>query len=838
MVFFLFFNGCTHQGLVQLQPEVQTVTVSLAGLSNNFAFCGNVDSLVSQALASQFGIDVSQYAHRVHLLPSLSICGRVAASIGSPPGLGGWSVFANAISCDSVDGVLHGLLRQFGLGSSDALAADGTTVLSHGDGACMMGRVPTAEGVHRRMLNAVQLFRTGALDSARVLRASTVPAVVRLYATTYPNRATESVTMLVDLALDYFASYRPQSDPGFDRQANFSQNSADGNPLSVPSYTGRVLIHRRISDGTTQLVTSLGVNDQFDSRGIIFINVFSVDRYSAVLLIQSPSIPGPLPAAAIPSSGSAFVDALAADTAMQSSVNGRSATSSYNDSPFLNLGVNPGSNGGASDNDPYVYVRMRVPLPRFARITQANLLLEASSRQTVASNGALYLEVSYDAADSSAALTPGSNLFARSWSALRSSVLVNSTQFWHDEIALDVSQLLQQVVERNGWLPNQFVTFRIRNDPLRPVQTTPGSRAVYAGDSCGGGGANYPGGAYPCGPRLSVSYVARSTSTGNIFPTSAIPTLTVPLTNVHTASDGLTNLLTETGPAPSHVVQTYVFTPLNGVVTATLFVRARTSGPETFQVQVSRSGLSNDFRTVLTFSNAADGVDFSAKSIVLDNPTLQIGGPSMFVRIQDNQASTAGASSIEVDQLVLLATFYNVDCIVSAPSAFSRCPVCQANPQQCATRQVVSQAQGTGTACPSLQVCQPCVPSACPTLRGSVTITALVSVDSQQQWKAVQTSDVNSVDLYNIPGIPGARIGVAGKALTTPGSSLPLGFWVSQGFSTVAGAGQCTVKQIVLTCPSGDAVANGVVGGQLACINGLIPGPTTPAQATFTVECA
>jgi hypothetical protein len=116
------------------------------------------------------------------------------------------------------------------------------------------------------------------------------------------------------------------------------------------------------------------------------------------------------------------------------------------------------------------------------------LLLEASSHQAASD---LYLEVAVESVDNSAPLTVGSNLYVRNWSTLRSRALVSSTLFYHDEISLDVTLLLQQIVERNLWNGNQFVTFRIRNDPLRPVQSSPGSRVVYSGLSCG---ANYGGG--------------------------------------------------------------------------------------------------------------------------------------------------------------------------------------------------------------------------------------------------------------------------------------------------------------------------------------------------------
>jgi hypothetical protein len=345
-------------GLVSLQPTAQVATISVAGLANNFNFCGNIDYLVTQAL----GVSSSQYDHRIHLLASTSICGRIASSVGSPPNLGGWSVYANAVSCDSVDGVLHGLFRQFGLRSSDAVAPD-NSVLSYGDGACMLGRVPTAEGVHRRSLNAVQLLTVGALSQSRVVKAVITPSVVQLYSPTYPFRS-ENVTQLIDMSLNFFASYRAVSDPTVDRQANFSQASSDGNPLGVSSYSGTVLIHRRMGDGSIRLLAALKDGQSYSSLGVINLQVFSHDRYSATVLMQFPSPPSvPLPAA-LPSSYSVYTDVLPGDTAMQSSAGGRNPLQSYSDATLLNLGVN------GADSDPYVYIRLPLAIPRFSKISQ------------------------------------------------------------------------------------------------------------------------------------------------------------------------------------------------------------------------------------------------------------------------------------------------------------------------------------------------------------------------------------------------------------------------------------------------------------------------------------
>jgi hypothetical protein len=136
----------------------------------------------------------------------------------------------------------------------------------------------------------------------------------------------------------------------------------------------------------------------------------------------------------------------------------------------------------------------------------------------------------------------------------------------------------------------------------------------------------------------------------------------------------------------------YTLSPLVGVGSATLFVRARVTGAETFQVQISRTGTS--FSTVLTFSSA-DGAGFTTKSFNIAT-IATIAGPSLQVRIQDNQGSSATASSIEIDELDLFVTYYNVDCIVSAPGPFGRCPpACPGSvAQQCSTRTIVSPQQG------------------------------------------------------------------------------------------------------------------------------------------------
>ena len=96
---------------------------------------------------------------------------------------------------------------------------------------------------------------------------------------------------------------------------------------------------------------------------------------------------------------------------------------------------------------------------------------------------------------------------------------------------------------------------------------------------------------------------------------------------------------------------------------------------------------------------------------------------------------------------------------------------------------------------------------------------------------------MNIVDLYSIPGLTNAQIGIAGKALTLPASRLPGGFWISNNFNNEPGVTQCEVQAIEMTCPSGDPFFNGIFAGSIECRNGQIPGPTTPATATFYIGC-
>ena len=559
-----YVASLSNGNIVLSLAPIASVAIDISALPNSFDHCGLIDSLVTQAR----GVNPADYPQRIHLLSFSSICGRVASTLGSAPGLGGWSVYSDAAGCESVDAVAHGLLHQFGLQSSDAFSEAQNTLYSHGDGACMLGRTPVAEGVQRRSLNALQLYLWGALPASRVLAAGLNPNIRLLYSASYPGP--EPVVQLIDLALGYFIAYRSASDPGIDRQANFAQAAPSGNPLGLPSYTGRVLIYRRSADQRAILMGSMGLNDRATPGGVITVQVAFLDRYFAQLMISLPSPPLPPAPAPIPDAGRAFVDALPADTAMQSSYL-HSAQQSYNDGPLLNLGVN------GNDFDPNVFVRLAVPLPRGVQIATAELLLETNSRQLQATSGTLLLEVSAEQTDNSSPLFPGSNLLTRDWGTVRSIVTVSASQYWHDEVVLDVSQLLQQVVGRAGWSPNQFVTFRIHTSG----GASSANRVVYAGDDCGAN--NGGGGAYPCGPRLQVVYV----QAGAALPSTTTTKATVGLsTTAATAATTTTTTTTRTSTttattatsAPTSTTSTRTSTTTaTSAPTSTTSTRTRTS---------------------------------------------------------------------------------------------------------------------------------------------------------------------------------------------------------------------------------------------------------------------
>ena len=286
---------------------------------------------------------------------------------------------------------------------------------------------------------------------------------------------------------------------------------------------------------------------------------------------------------------------------------------------------------------------------------------------------------------------------------------VTESLYMHDELSIDVSTLLQYIVSRNQWQPNNFVTIRIRNVPLRRIIS--GTRYFYAGDRCG---SEYKGGEYPCGPRLNVGYVARSFSVGTVFPSLYSPSLPEPLSNVFSV-DGQYHTLIETGTGTPHLTtQYYTFTNVNGVRNGTLFVNARTSGPETFQVQVL---VGVTWSTLIVFGSSNNG-GFTTQSVAI--PEAAVAGPLLQVRIQDAQSSSASASSILINLVSASLASANVDCVVSEFGPFSRCSPCQSNPQQCRTRQVVVAALGSGAACPALTDCSSCVPPPVPSASSKV----------------------------------------------------------------------------------------------------------------------
>ena len=810
---------------VTLQVEFRNVVIDLAGLPNgnlpgSFDFCAEVDWRIRQALIAD-GVAVDTFDHRVNQFSSTATpCGRYAAQLGSPSAVGSFTHYGDLTGCQNVNAVLNGLLRNFGLERSDAMQS-ATNILPGGDFSDPLGRTPSNAGWQRRGLNAAQQVRWGVWAESEIALGTFAPQIVTLHSTYYPGPDT-GVFRTLDLSNGYYASYRSASDPLVDRMANVAVTLFQGEP-NPGSFVGKTVIHRLMSDGTTRFVNSI-VNGESYSNGVLSITQRDSTRYRVAIGVQGANLDFPLFPALTPTAGVFHGETIPTDTSTQTSNGGANPLQSNNALPVLALGLL------GTDQDPVHYVRVQLEVPRFSVITDAKLQLQATSRQTVGDRGALRLEVAVEAVGNSGSLTQGSNLFPRSWSSLRQTFVVDTDQYQHDVIELPINELLQSIVDRDDFTVGSFVSFRIRNDPNQGIQTEPATREVYSGDLCG---PNYGGGSTPCGPRVVVNYVARTTSPVCSSPSINSPAAAEPLSNVNNPNDGLTLTISESG-SPAHAAMLFIWTPANGVASATLTMQARVVGTESFEVQYARSD--GNFITIRQLNFSPSDTALTSRSASL--PVSAFTQGALTIRIRDRQTGSNAASSIIIDHLQLCAQTFNVDCILSSPGLFSRCPPCDANPQSCAPLAVISQPLGNGAACGSLETCQACTPTgACPLLSRTLTVTALVSLDSQQQWKTTQTGDLSSVDLYDIPGMAPARIGIAGKALSTPGTTLPGGFWVSDGFNLVPGTSQCVVVDAQLTCPSGDPLVNAGFQGSMECKNGQIPGPTTPATTTFTIEC-
>lgn len=193
---------------ITIAPSFATIT-----LSNTSGSCMDLYTAARNAAAGGTAAD-----HIVLILPNANTaCGALSFTSGCATG----ACFVATSTCDTIDRIAHGLLRNLGLGSSDA--ADGSY---GGDRACMLGRADGAEGLHRRGINGAHYTRLGLVNATQLADSVATNLVLgALY--------TSGASVVRLSPSNVYLSFRALSHPGVDRQGVFCCFCRVRSPLLV-----------------------------------------------------------------------------------------------------------------------------------------------------------------------------------------------------------------------------------------------------------------------------------------------------------------------------------------------------------------------------------------------------------------------------------------------------------------------------------------------------------------------------------------------------------------------------------------------------------------------------
>jgi hypothetical protein len=181
--------------------------------------------------------DITLYDHDVYLGPQGWGCGLGQGTLG--PSDRAFVALDSRLSL-AISGAIHELGHNIGFEHSNARY--GTTFQEYGDKSCHMGFSSTQEYQIRKGFNVVQLLRWGVVGASETVVVAGTSSNVgsRLYATYY-STSTANLPRVFRLGTsNYYLAYRSTRHEGVDHQADRSSHS---DAASVPTYTGRVLVH-------------------------------------------------------------------------------------------------------------------------------------------------------------------------------------------------------------------------------------------------------------------------------------------------------------------------------------------------------------------------------------------------------------------------------------------------------------------------------------------------------------------------------------------------------------------------------------------------------------------
>ncbi len=487
----------------------QNIDIFAISIPNTATSCSGWGSLSRSAFQAAGGGASGAYDSYIWVMPSgvvLTGCSTIDAGTSGVaiaalgPCAGGCDNFV--FGSPYINTYIYVIGRNKGLSRSHAS-------LVFGDLTCQMGSTLTELGSQRRGFNALKLNQLGLISVVPSPSGATSFSQFLSAVYVYEFAVAGSVKLMKLEGTNIFISYRSPRDVSFwfllsylfalpisllslqwkvDRSNNWGSKSMTG--LGSTVLSGVTSVHRLEADGSSTLLQFIPSGSTYTIPGTSYTvrQDWNTNLGAQLSVTRNGVLPAAVaqPPVVLPPSGVTLYNTGELNTAEQSST----SQFCYGASLELNMCWS------GDDRNSSSFIKLQANVPAGSLVSSALLILEADRDQIQTQTGTVQARISAERTLNTQTYT--GDLFQRLYFP---SIGYNFTGTWRlgDEVSVDVTPLVQQVVSQSNWVAGNFMSLTVFSAVVGQQFT----RTVQSGAGCGS-----VGGPTPCGPRIRIAFTS------------------------------------------------------------------------------------------------------------------------------------------------------------------------------------------------------------------------------------------------------------------------------------------------------------------------------------------